>query len=86
MVPYRGFQRFSRQKDEAMTRFISEHGLRRPWPPTGPRFWELKARRLPPCLASHLTRYLGTCFIKQVVISCRLVAGGISELLSCAMT
>ncbi|XP_043191297.1 nucleolar protein dao-5-like [Amphibalanus amphitrite] len=65
-APYRGRLRFSREKDEALVRFVAEHGCQRYAPPTAPKFWHLKAFLLPALLADHPPLSLHTHFIKQV--------------------
>ena len=58
--------KFSREKDEALIRFVTELGRQRYAPPTAPNVWQMKAFLLPALLAVHPPLSLHTHFIKQV--------------------
>ena len=68
---HRGRQKFSREKDEALVRFVGEHATLRLLPPTGPRFWTATAALLPDCLRRHSAVSLHTHFVKLVRLSGR---------------
>ena len=54
--------KFSREKDEALIRFVVEHGRQLNATPTAPKFWEMKAFLLPPLLAVHTPLSIHTHF------------------------